>query len=142
MGSLVSPRSECPCGSGRLYKLCCGRLIDGGQLAITPEELMRSRYTAFTLSNMIYLKATIRGNAQRDFAVQSAKQWSQSVLWKSLVVLDASPVDAFATQGSVTFEARYFQNGQLCVMSEKSLFERIDGQWFYVSAELSSTRIE
>ena len=134
--------AECPCGSGRLYSSCCKRFIDGPQYASTPEELMRSRYTAFVRCNISYLKATQRGKAQRDFVSTSAKQWSQSILWKSLVVLSTSPVDAFTTQGSVTFEVRYFQNSQLYVMSEKSLFERINGQWFYVSAEASSTHIE
>lgn len=37
----------CPCGLGRPYGRCCGRLHRGAASAGTAEELMRSRYAAF-----------------------------------------------------------------------------------------------
>ena len=49
--------NNCPCG-GANYASCCGRFIDGGELPDTAEQLMRSRYTAYTLRNDAYLKAT------------------------------------------------------------------------------------
>ncbi len=135
-------QATCPCGVSSVYALCCGRFIDGQQSAQTPEELMRSRYTAYAHSMIDYIAKTVRGKARHDFCAQSAKQWSQSVVWDSLTVLEISPVDVFSTRGTVTFEARYIDKGSLCVMYEKSQFEMIDGVWFYVSAETSSIRVE
>ena len=48
----------CPCGSGKAYAVCCGRFIDQGALPETAEQLMRSRYTAFSLVNEPYLLAS------------------------------------------------------------------------------------
>ncbi|MGD1990808.1 MAG: YchJ family metal-binding protein, partial [Chromatiales bacterium] len=49
---------SCPCESGLDYDLCCGRFIDEGALPETAEQLMRSRYTAFTLDRISYLEKT------------------------------------------------------------------------------------
>ena len=38
---------DCPCGSGTAYDGCCGRLHRGAAQALTAEELMRSRYSAY-----------------------------------------------------------------------------------------------
>ena len=48
---LLSGQDPCPCGSGSTYDACCGRLHRGPDLAETPEALMRSRYTAYSLGN-------------------------------------------------------------------------------------------
>ena len=132
----------CACGSGVQYVLCCGRMLEGGVQAQTPEMLMRSRYTAYTRSDIDYIQRTVAGDAGRDFCARSAKRWASSVIWQSLSVIDVSSVDAFSREGTVTFEARYIEQGQLCVMTEKSRFTCIDGKWFYVAAEASSVRIE
>ncbi|MBL4770156.1 MAG: hypothetical protein JKY61_03170 [Planctomycetes bacterium] len=39
----------CPCGSQLAKSKCCVRYIQGFENAPTPEALMRSRYTAFTM---------------------------------------------------------------------------------------------
>ena len=41
--------AECPCGGGA-YASCCGHLIAGKHLAVTAQQLMRSRYSAFALA--------------------------------------------------------------------------------------------
>ncbi|MEM9781092.1 MAG: YchJ family metal-binding protein [Pseudomonadota bacterium] len=47
----------CPCGSGRGYLACCGRL-HGGAPADSAETLMRARYTAFARGNVAFLLAS------------------------------------------------------------------------------------
>ena len=37
----------CPCGSGELYEKCCGVYHSGAAVPETPEQLMRSRYSAY-----------------------------------------------------------------------------------------------
>ena len=49
--------SECPCGSGKSYAVCCG-LLHTGAAAPTAEALMRSRYSAYGLGLEPYLLAT------------------------------------------------------------------------------------
>ena len=132
----------CPCGSGLQYVICCRRMIEGDMRAQNPEMLMRSRYTAYTRLNIAYIDRTVAGDARRDFCSRSAKRWAQSVIWQSLSVIDVSSVDTFSRVGTVTFEARYIEKGRLCVMTEKSRFECINGEWFYVAAEVSSVRVE
>jgi len=48
----------CPCGSNKTYPTCCGRYLDGNEIAATVEALMRSRYTAYALLREDYLLAT------------------------------------------------------------------------------------
>jgi len=47
----------CPCGSGIALDDCCGKWHQG-QPAPSAERLMRSRYSAYTLSLIDYLVAT------------------------------------------------------------------------------------
>ncbi len=48
----------CPCGSGVAYDACCGPLHHGGRQASTAVELMRSRYSAYTLGLADYVFRT------------------------------------------------------------------------------------
>ena len=48
----------CPCGSGDLYAACCGPLHDGVRQAETPEQLMRSRYSAYAKGRGDYVFRT------------------------------------------------------------------------------------
>ena len=48
----------CPYGLGMPYEACCGRFISAVSSAPTAEALMRSRYSAYVLGRIDYLKAT------------------------------------------------------------------------------------
>jgi len=58
--------SECPCGSGERYDACCGRLHRGAADAQTPEELMRSRYSAYALGELDYVWRTWHPRTRPD----------------------------------------------------------------------------
>jgi hypothetical protein len=49
--------SACPCG-GSVFATCCGPYLAGDAVAPTAETLMRSRYSAYTLRDEAYLRAT------------------------------------------------------------------------------------
>ena len=49
---------HCPCGSGNPSQICCQPFLAGELLPHSPEQLMRSRYTAFVLQNEAYLLST------------------------------------------------------------------------------------
>jgi SEC-C motif-containing protein len=54
----------CPCGSGNSYDECCELIISAKKDAATCLELMRSRYTAFTLANIDYLMLSQRSSTR------------------------------------------------------------------------------
>ena len=49
--------AACPCG-GPAFTACCGRFLCGDARAPSAELLMRSRYSAYTLRDEAYLRAT------------------------------------------------------------------------------------
>ncbi len=119
---------RCPCGSGQAYAECCGRYIDEQAFPSTPEELMRSRYTAYTRLNMAYLAATVKPPAADHFNAGEALEWARQVKWLRLEVLSSQ---AEADQGTVEFKAHYSDQGQELCLHERSAFRREGRQWYY-----------
>ena len=120
----------CPCGSGLHYSSCCGVHIEGGTPACTPEALMRSRYTAYTMAKIAYIKKTMRGKALSGFNPGEAKRWARRVEWVGLRVLKV--VSDSENQGFVEFVASFRDSGVLQSIHEMSEFERAEGVWYYV----------
>ncbi len=48
--------SSCPCHSLKPYEKCCKTFINEVVFPQSPEQLMRSRYTAYTQANMDYIE--------------------------------------------------------------------------------------
>lgn len=66
----------CPCCSEKPFSECCEPFISGEQLPQTPEELMRSRYTAYTLVDVEYLIKTTHPKMRKYYSAKSIKAWS------------------------------------------------------------------
>jgi len=132
-------KNECPCGSQKSYKECCG-VFHAGVLPSSPEQLMRSRYTAYFLGDADYIMSTTHpGNPL--FEVDREK-WKKKILefsslteFRSLEVLDSEQRGDF---GTVTFIAYLFQGDQEVSFKEKSEFRRENGKWFYFGGEFRS----
>lgn len=120
---------HCPCGFDKNYNDCCGRYIESQENASTPELLMRSRYTAYTLANIDYIVKTMKYKAAEHFDAADAKQWAESVTWLGLKVLNASMENA---RGNVEFIAYYQAGNQQHELHEKSEFVCENGKWFYI----------
>ncbi|MEB3253738.1 MAG: YchJ family metal-binding protein, partial [Synechococcus sp.] len=124
----------CPCG-GERYESCCGPLHRGQAKAITAEQLMRSRYSAFVRCEVDYLMAT---HPEPDVPVQqrrhSLRQSCRQTKWLGLSVLQVTGGGPKNLEGTVQFEARY-RGG---VLKETSLFQRRGssptGDWLYIRA--------
>jgi len=125
--------SSCPCGLPASYESCCGRFIDQQTFAETPEQLMRSRYTAYTQANVDYIKKTMCGAALNGFDVDGTRSWARSVDWVSLEVTRVSRMTLDDTEGSVEFTFNYVEAGQSRSVYECSFFRKIDGRWYYIS---------
>jgi SEC-C motif-containing protein len=131
-GAMDSPR--CPCCSGRALVDCCGRYLDEGLPAPSPEALMRSRYTAFTRGTpaaIAYLVATHHPDHRGpDLARELAASVAALDGWDGLEVLAAS---ADGDTGLVEFVATYRRAGARGQLLERSSFVREDGRWTYTT---------
>lgn len=114
----------CPCGSGSALGECCGAILAGRREAATPEELMRSRYTANVVGDDRHLFRSWhpRTRPEQVYAVAG---------WTALEILDAPPV--VGAHGVVEFVARH-ADGDL---RERSTFERRRGRWVYVEGDVA-----
>ncbi len=118
----------CPCGDNRKMSQCCGRFLNGAEHAKTPEQLMRSRFTAYFLGGYgEYLLKTWFKAAELGLAAEELSR--HSVNWQKLEVLNTSDQ---GDRGEVEFNAYYSGHGKLLLMHERSLFKRIKGIWYYV----------
>jgi SEC-C motif-containing protein len=115
--------ASCPCG-GKAYQTCCARFIEGREIPSTAEELMRSRYTAYTRNDDDYLHQTWHASTR-----PSEKITQEDLKWVSLEVKNHEPGGDAAT---VEFVARGKHGGRAFRLHEASRFVREDGRWYYV----------
>ena len=139
--SVSSEPAQCPCGGGA-YASCCGPLIAGKQLAVTAQQLMRSRFSAFALAArdpqaIEHLLRTHPEAGQPAAARRKVlKESCRTIEWLSLKVLDFQNGGLLDQHGSVTFEARWRDRGRReGVLKECSRFGRGEsGEWLYLEA--------
>lgn len=127
-------QKNCPCGSGKKFAKCCELYISGKQLAPSPEKLMRSRYSAYSIGNIDYIQSTMCGPASIDFNAAEALRWSTECNWLSLRVMKAYLENP--NKGFVEFIARYRIHNQNHKIHELSEFHCIDNRWFYVDGKM------
>ena len=80
---------NCPCGSGDALGECCGR-YHAGMAAPSAELLMRSRYSAYVLGLVDYLRATTLPTQQDELDVEGMRRWSLESTWLGLEVNESS----------------------------------------------------
>jgi len=117
-------------------------LIAGEQLAVTAEQLMRSRYSAFALGArdpeaIDHLLSTHPETGRTAAARRKdLKESFRNLQWLSLKVLDCQNGGPLDHQGTVTFEARWRDRDRRDgVLRECSRFGRGEsGEWIYLEA--------
>ncbi|BAK74639.1 YchJ family metal-binding protein [Arcobacter sp. L] len=124
----------CPCGSLKKYKKCCKLFHDKITFPKTALELMKSRFSAFAVSNSDYIIFTTHEN-NPDFTID-IKSWSKDILnfsnnteFKKLEILEFidDEIESF-----VTFKATLIQGKEDISFIEKSRFLKVEGIWKYV----------
>jgi SEC-C motif domain protein len=126
-------RDICLCDSGKPFKKCCERFLNGSTNATTPKQLMRSRYTAYALGNYgEYLLATWLPDTSKGLTAASLSK--KNLGWVKLEVLDSHQK---GNEGMVEFKAYYkTEDGELNIFRERSSFQRIDRRWYYVEGDV------
>lgn len=126
--------NPCPCQSGRPYSACCGPIHAGEAAAQTAEALMRSRYSAYVLKRVDYIKDSLWPKYQAGFDAVGTTDFANAVLWTGLRIIATEDGEAADKKGTVTFEARYLRDSKPELIREKSLFRKKGDRWYYVEA--------
>lgn len=129
----IDQKMPCPCNSGQTYLNCCQPFHSGKRAASTAEQLMRSRYSAFTLKNAAYLIATLHPDFRKDDDEQSLIDLFGQTEWLGLKILSHKPNKKTAT---VEFVAFYRQDDQIAQLHERSRFILSDEQWYYQDGDI------
>jgi len=119
----------CPCCSSKPFAQCCEPYLKGDLEAPTPEALMRSRYTAFALQDMDYVRATTDPQTVLKMDVEASREWAESSEFVRLEVLQSS---SEGNKGAVEFKAHFkTADGQTHVHHEFSKFRKQAGIWYF-----------
>ncbi len=122
---------NCYCGSDQAFEACCQPLILGAKQAATPEQLMRSRYTAYALGGYgEYLMRTWVNPEAQGLTAQSLN--TKDLDWQRLQVEGSGES---GDQGWVRFKAYYIDHAQEHCMHEHSLFIRENNRWRYLAGK-------
>lgn len=137
----IHQKMICPCQSGKEYQECC-QPFHMGKIPDTALELMRSRFTAYTLSIPEYIIRTTHPGSPQFF--HNVQEWAQKIAhfcshtqFKGLEILGVQEGARFST---VTFVVHMLQEGKDVSFTEKSYFEKVKGKWLYRSGQLLQGR--
>lgn len=130
---------NCACGSSKKYSQCCEPLINGKSLPESAEQLMRSRYTAYTVADVDYLKNTLAPESRKDFDADATKKWAKEAKWKKLTIIATEKGTKNDDTGLVEFSAAYEFEGEDIQLHEVSRFRKSkEGQWYFVDGDAHS----
>lgn len=132
----------CPCqnkadADAKLYQDCCQPLHQGLVKAQSPEQLMRSRYTAFYLALGQYIFDTHHPDF-RNGTIAEYQQSSENTHWCRLEVLESEQND---DKGKVNFKAYFTDKDKLHCLHEISNFILENDQWFYTDGDYQPKNI-
>lgn len=120
----------CPCG-GSYYESCCQPLHKGHAKALTAEQLMRSRYSAFAMHDLDYIVNTTALGQQVALDQTAILEWAKSNQWLKLEVVQAKEkIDKNHAQ--VEFKAHYHDGKTAQVHHEVSHFVKFDERWYFL----------
>ena len=130
---MTEENMTCPCGSGAAFKDCCEPVINGTRESDTAEELMRARYSAFVTGAVDFIISSTHSRTRNEVDRASTQEWSETSTWRGLQILETKQVNE--NKAYVSFEAQFTQNGKDENHREKSLFEREQGKWRFVTGD-------
>lgn len=121
----------CPCGSTRTYEDCCGLLIKGESPALTAEQVMRSRYSAYVKVETDYLFSTTHPDHRQGYDHKGTRLWAENSQWEGLEILGTRGGGPEDSEGEVEFVACYRERGLKKQYHEKAHFKKEDGTWYF-----------
>lgn len=141
---------QCPCGSNISFQQCCCLLINQETCAQSPEQLMRSRYSAYATEAADYIYQTYAQASRALQSITDISAWAKETKWLKLTINAASDYTELNDQNAVNadnkeqhlptvcFSAYYQHHGEYFLMKETSRFVVEKGQWRYLDGEVSN----
>jgi len=120
----------CPCGSTLQFNDCCQVFITHKKSLSHPEQLMRSRFSAYATRNGQYIFDTYGEKAQSKQSVKEIQSWAEECLWIALRIHEAK-------DEIVEFSAFYIVDNTLCELRERSNFNLEHGLWRYIDGDIT-----
>ena len=121
--------NNCHCGNLIPLENCCQPFLNKVLKPTTPDQLMRTRYSAYVIADADYLVATTHPSTRKFHEKSDILYWAKSNKWQKLEVLESS-------ENFVSFKAFYLdENSNPQVHYEKSRFVFENETWFYVDGE-------
>lgn len=130
-------QKPCPCGSTRKFAQCCNRYISGDKPAPIAEALMRSRYTAYTLGNVDYIRATWAEQTRQTVALADLAQRCKETEYLRLKIIRKAGGTRKHTKGKVEFAATFKSLGKIQTHHEVSNFIKQNEKWYYLDGDAS-----
>lgn len=146
--------AACCCGSNLAFSLCCQPLLVGLRDAATPEQLMRSRFSAYCVKAIDYIANTYHQSQRSQNAVKEIAEFANAAYFLDLQVHAATEVIQLQVQqtvqskhlpadtdaiGTVSFSARFIMRDKIEQIVEISRFVNCGGRWFYLDGQLTPT---
>ncbi|MTI09752.1 YchJ family protein [Curvivirga aplysinae] len=128
--------SECPCGSHAEYEACCAPFHNGA-IAETPEQVMRSRYSAFVVDKLQYLEDTLTEESKSDYDAEETKTWAENAKWLKLEVRNTTGGTKDDTTGTVEFVANFKVGPEQHAHHEVSTFVKEGDRWLYSHGDMN-----
>lgn len=94
---------------------------------------MRARYSAFVTHAIDFIVASTHSRTRKEIDLDFVREWSGTSTWHGLEILEVKEINE--NKAFVSFEARFTQKGEDQTHRERSVFEREDGQWRFVTGD-------
>lgn len=127
--------TQCPCGSGLPYEMCCGMYHHNPGTAPTAQALMRSRYSAFAIKDFNYISETHLPDDQPTQNAEHIADCNDHTQWIRLEILDTVAGEEKDKEGVVEFVAHFKEGKHIGRLKERSVFRKVNGRWYYVAGE-------
>jgi len=125
----------CPCGSNIGYDSCCFPIIAGEQKAVTAEQLMRSRYSAYVNKEIGYILTSLHPDHRSDYDESRSRAWAESATWHGIKIVKTVGGGVDDSKGQVEFIVSFTENRIDQEHHELSSFEKKDGIWYFVTGK-------
>lgn len=126
---------SCFCCSSNMFNQCCEPLLLGKEYAKQPEQLMRSRFSAYKTENYRYILSTYADLQRQNLDIIAIKNSAVGTKWLSLDIIESSQKSEF---GQVEFKAYFRVENQYFVLHEVSEFILENNQWKYTEGDIIS----
>jgi len=130
---MTENNQTCPCGAGSNFADCCEPIINGTRESETAEELMRARYSAFVTHAIDFVVSSTHSRTRKDVDLDFVREWSETSTWRGLHIIETKAVNE--NKAFVSFEAQFTQKGEDHSHRERSVFERENGHWKFVTGD-------